>query len=125
MGKIKARLYSNRNEIAKKCNLPLMQSFGLRGDADFFGQKNPLCPHVTDNCCGDVDIERIKSYWEQTVKDILIYQRIFLSISKYILTVYPEFYKLAARMVEKFEELAEEGEKTGFLMHKNSKVILN
>lgn len=89
-------------EVADTCELDEMLAYGLSGDATSLGEKNEICPHISQNCCGKKDQSRIWEYWHRDRKRQEYYHRTVLKIMKYILGYGKEWYRIASAIKEDY-----------------------
>lgn len=90
-------------EIRNNCKLDQLAAYGLFGDAESLNSKNSLCPNIKKNCCGKLDIERIKKFWYRDRKRIEYYHRTILLIYKWILGYGKQINFLAKAIAEDYQ----------------------
>lgn len=91
-------------EVFNNCELDEMLAYGLSGDAKTLGEKNEICPHISQNCCGKKDQARIWEYWHRDRKRQEYYHRAVLKLIKYFLGYGMEWYRIAAAVIDDYED---------------------
>lgn len=82
-------------EIENNCDLRIMRAYGMYADARNLSHKNEIFPSIKQNCCGVLDQQHIKAYWEKASSVILKSQKLVLYLLKGILTGSQDFVRLA------------------------------
>ena len=100
-------------EISEKCHLDEMLAYGLSGDAMSLGEKNEICPFITQNCCGKQDQSRIWDYWHRDRKRQEFHHRTVLKILKYIIGYGKHWRELAEAINYNYNDKLREKKKKG------------
>lgn len=96
-------LRSDREEVIKNCEFDEMKAYALTGDSASLSSPNPICPNITDNCCGAYDQEKILKFWHRDRKRQEYHHKFVLKTYKWILGYGKEFYKIAGKVIEDYE----------------------
>ena len=92
------------DEIRENCHLDEMLAYGLSGDALSLGEKNEICPFITQNCCGKEDQSRIWDYWHRDRKRQEYHHRTVLLILKYIIGYGKHWRDLAEAINDNYKD---------------------
>lgn len=115
-------LRKDREDVIKKCEFDEMKAYALTGDSPSLSNNNPICPDITDNCCGPYDQEKIKEYWHRDRKRQEFHHKLVLNINKWILGFGKEFYKIAGKVIEDYQRRSKGDKKSiPIIGEKNSK----
>jgi len=111
------------DEIRQNCELDEMLAYGLAGDAMSLGEKNEICPNLSQNCCGKKDQARIWEYWHRDRKRQEYYHRAVLKIMKYFLGFGKEWHRIAEAIIEDYsdKELGAKNKSNGMNRTNNQK----
>lgn len=93
-------------EVADACETDEMIAYGLSGDAISLSERNEICPHIAQNCCGKKDQARIWEYWHRDRKRQEYYHVPTLLLFKYLLGYGKEWLRISRAIMDDYEDKA-------------------